>query len=75
MQKPVQLGFVVILATGINIEHSIPSLLARPSTDIEGLIGTGDSLDDFGIGELPVLVGGRPAPTIDWPINIVIPVE
>lgn len=57
MQKTVQLGLVVILAVSVNVEHRVASLFAGPRSNIEGLVGAGDSLDYFGICEPPLLIG------------------
>lgn len=57
MQKVVQLGLVVILAVGVNVEHRVASFFAGPCSNIEGLIGAGDSLDYLGVGEPPLLIG------------------
>ena len=75
MQKTVQLGLVVILAVSVNVEHRVSGLLASPCSNIEGLVGTGNSLDYFGIGEPTLLVCRGPGATIYRPINIVIRVE
>lgn len=75
MEKAVQLWLVVILATSVNIEHSVASLLTRPGADIESVIGTGNSLDYFGAGQPPLFVSRRPSTTIQGAIYIVIRME